>query len=69
MPVSPQKVYDNLSLLEQVDVTQSAIYRQQALDLLADTNISLRWRRAIADRLNLANHQLTLASHCTEDSY
>lgn len=69
MSVSPKKVYDNLNLLERVNITQSAVYRQQALDLIADPAVSLKWRRAIADRLNMANHLLTLTSHCTEDSY
>ncbi|MEO0535009.1 MAG: hypothetical protein AAF215_14215 [Cyanobacteria bacterium P01_A01_bin.123] len=66
--LSPQEVYDNLNLLEKVDTVKSASYRQQAQDVLADTTVSLKWRTAIAERLNHANHQLALLT-VTEDSY
>jgi hypothetical protein len=68
--LSPQMVYDNLNLLERVDISQSALYRQQAVELLADSGVSLSWRQAIADRLHNANRLLTLLSANTdEDSY
>ena len=67
--VSPRTVYDNLKLLEKVDTTQSALYRQQAQEVLADPNISMSWRQAIADRLNQANHLLALLTVGNEDSY
>jgi len=67
--VSPQAAYDNLDLLEQVDVTQSASYREMAQDVLADTDVSLTWRQAIADRLNEANHQLETRAVTNGDSY
>jgi hypothetical protein len=69
MDTSPQVAYDNLKLLEQTDVTNSAIYRELAQDILADPEVSLTWREAIADRLGQANHLLTTKSITDEDSY
>jgi IS30 family transposase len=69
MDTSPQVAYDNLKLLEQTDVTNSAIYRELAQDILADPEVSLTWREAIADRLSQANHLLTTKSMTDEDSY
>ncbi len=67
--VSPRKVYDNLQLLEKVDTTRSALFRRQAQEVLADPNVSLSWRQAIADRLNRANHLLALHTVGGDDSY
>ena len=67
--VSPRKVYDNLQLLEKVDTTRSALFRRQAQEVLADPNVSLSWRQAIADRLNHANHLLALHTVGGDDSY
>ncbi|HEY9620034.1 MAG TPA: hypothetical protein V6C78_06680 [Crinalium sp.] len=67
--LSPQTVYDNLNLLEQVDVVSSAFYRQLAQDVLSDPNISLTWRQAIAERLNQANHLLAMVTVSSDDSY
>jgi hypothetical protein len=67
--LSPKLVYNNLKLLEHVDISSSALYRQQAQEVLADTGVSLRWRQAIAQRLNLANHWLTLLTANEDDSY
>lgn len=69
MKISPQSVYDNLSLLEQVDVATSALYRQLAQDVLANPDVSLTWRQAIADRLNQANHLLAMVTVGNDDSY
>ncbi|EKQ66699.1 hypothetical protein OsccyDRAFT_4489 [Leptolyngbyaceae cyanobacterium JSC-12] len=70
MPVSPQTAYDNLRLLESVDIVSSAFYRQLAQDVLADSRVSLRWRQAIADRLTEANHLLGMRSiDGQDDSY
>lgn len=69
MMVSPQVVYDNLNLLEQGDVVKSAIYRQLAQEALADPDISLSWRQAIAERLSYANHLLALITVGVDDSY
>ncbi|MFE4107895.1 hypothetical protein [Almyronema epifaneia] len=67
--LSPQTVYENLKQLDIVDTVKSALYRQQAQEILADPSISLNWRQAIAERLNQANHQLTLLTVTGEDSY
>lgn len=67
--VSPQAIYDNLALLEQGSLIQSAQYRQQAQDVIADLQISLPWRQMIADRLNEANRLLGLLATDPEDSY
>lgn len=69
MKPSPQTVYDNLTLLEQVDKVSSAQYRQMAQDILADPEVSLQWREAIAERLNQANRQLGLQTANDGDSY
>jgi hypothetical protein len=69
MELSPETVYKNLELLDRVDATTSAFYRQSAQELLADPTISLEWRKAISDRLNQANHELTVHSLTTDDSY
>ncbi|GAB4382089.1 MAG: hypothetical protein Kow00121_41770 [Elainellaceae cyanobacterium] len=66
---SPQIVYENLNLLEQVDVDKSAFYRQLAQEILADPKISLLWRQAIAERLNQANHSLAMLTVGSNDSY
>ena len=63
-----QTVYNNLEMLDRVDAETSAAYRRAAQELLANPEISLEWRKAISDRLNLANHELTVHS-TTEDSY
>jgi hypothetical protein len=69
MQISPKTAYDNLSLLDSVDLSQSALYRQVAQEVLADSDVSLSWRQAIADRLNQANHQLAHQPATDEDSY
>jgi hypothetical protein len=69
LQISPQTAYDNLKLLERVDVATSAFYRQLAQDVLADSKISLSWRQAIADRLNQANHLLEMVTVSDNDSY
>ncbi|MCW6037677.1 hypothetical protein K4A83_15550 [Spirulina subsalsa FACHB-351] len=69
MLLSPRKVYHNLALLEKVDVATSALYRQQAQEVLADESVSLTWRQAIAHRLNDANHRLELKVVSPNDSY
>jgi hypothetical protein len=68
METSLQTVYDNLELLDRVDAETSASYRRAAQELLANPEISLEWRKAISDRLNQANHELTVHS-TTDDSY
>jgi hypothetical protein len=67
--VSPKTVYHNLGRLEQVDSTTGAHYRQMAQDALADPDLSLTWRQAIANRLNQANHRLEMRTATDNDSY
>ncbi len=69
MKISPETVYQNLELLDRVDAITSASYRQSAQEILANNDISLEWRKAISDRLNQANHELTSHSAVEEDSY
>lgn len=69
MKPSPQTVYDKLNLLEQVDKVRSARYREMAQEILADPDVSLQWREAIAERLNQANRQLGLQTASENDSY
>lgn len=66
---TPQDVLEHLKQLEQVNTVQSALYREEAQKVLADDSISLQVRRAIADRLNQANHDLALHTAGSEDSY
>ncbi|MGB3312487.1 MAG: hypothetical protein WBG32_23000 [Nodosilinea sp.] len=66
---TPQEVFEHLKQLEEVDTVQSALYREEAQKVLADDTISLKWRRAIADRLNQANHDLALHTVTTDESY
>lgn len=67
MQTSPEIVYENLKLLEQVDVATSALYREMAQEVLADPQVSLFWRQAIADRLNKANNLLGMKTVGTDD--
>lgn len=67
--LSPQTVYDNLTRLEQGDIVNSARYREMAQEMLANPNISLSWRQAIADRLNSANRLLAMLTVGIDDSY
>lgn len=69
MQVSPKTAYDNLGLLESVDAATSAIYRQLAQEVLADPEVTLTWRQAIAERLNQANHLLGMRTVSENDSY
>jgi hypothetical protein len=69
MQISLQTVYDNLAQIDRVDTTTSAMYRQSAQEVLADPDISLEWRKAISDRLNQVNHELTVHAHVDDDSY
>ena len=66
---TPQEVLEHLKQLEAVGTVQSAQYREEAQEVLADDTISLKWRRAIADRLNQANHDLGLHTVTGDDSY
>jgi hypothetical protein len=67
--ISPKSIYHNLRLLDQVDTATSACYRQMAQEALADTELSLTWRQAIANRLYQANHRLEMQTATDNDSY
>ena len=67
--LSPRMVYDNLSHIDEGDTTRSATYRQQAIEVISDHEVSLRWRQAIADRLVHANYLLASITATPEDSY
>jgi CRP-like cAMP-binding protein len=69
MPISPRRVYAQLRKLDRVDITTSAITRELAQDILANPEISLAMKQAIADRLHRANNQLGMQSTTDEDSY
>ena len=69
MSQSLQTVYANLEKIDRVDAITSAAYRQSAQEVLADPAISLEWRKAISDRLNQVNHELTIHAHVDDDSY
>ncbi|WP_199316742.1 hypothetical protein [Chroococcidiopsis sp [FACHB-1243]] len=67
--ISPRTIYHNLRLLEQVNAATSAVYRQLAQEVLADPEVELVWRQAIANRLNHANHLLEMQMANDNDSY
>ncbi|MDV2991376.1 MULTISPECIES: hypothetical protein [unclassified Chroococcidiopsis] len=67
--ISPRTIYHNLRLLEQVNAATSAVYRQLAQEVLADPEVELVWRQAIANRLNHANHLLEMQTANDNDSY
>jgi hypothetical protein len=69
MQISPKTAYHNLRLLESVDAATSAIYRQLAQEVLANPDVTLVWRMAIANRLNRANHLLGMQTVTDNDSY
>ncbi len=69
MTISADTVFSNLQNIDQVDPVTSAIYREQAQEVLATPSITLKLRAAIADRLNRANNDLALHTVGSEDSY
>jgi len=64
-----QKLYEDLANIDTMDVTAGARCREQAQQVLANTNISLNWRDAIAERLHEANHTLAIKTVTGDDSY
>ena len=66
---STDKVYENLEKQDQADTAQSAEYRQDAVEVLADLEVDIEVRQEIADRLDDANHLMTLNNVDGEDSY
>lgn len=66
--ISPHQVLSNLRHLDVADTATSARYRRQAQQILADPQISLKMRNAIADRLHQANNLLAIQT-VSGDSY
>ena len=66
---TPEKVYENLNQLDKADTARSADYRKDAVEVLADLAVSVDVRQAIADRLDQADHLMTLRNVDAEDSY
>jgi hypothetical protein len=62
-------VYANLARIDQVDLATSAIYRQQAQEVLANPRVGLELRQAISDRLMQANRYLSMQTVNNGDSY
>lgn len=58
-----------LQKIEEADPVTSAIYREQAQDILATPTIALKVRTAIADYLSQINQRLALKTVEKEDSY
>lgn len=69
MSTLPSDIYTNLEQLDSTDPVESATYREQAQDILANPKVALKIRTAIADLLMQANQQLTLKTVGGEDSY
>lgn len=67
--LSPQKVYDNLTHLEEVDAVRGASYRKQAFEVLTNPNVNPSWKQAIGDRLNQSNRLLALLTVEPDESY
>jgi hypothetical protein len=65
----PKDVLEHLKHLDEAGTVEGAEYREEAQAVLADETISLKMRRAIADRLNRANHDLALHTVAPEESY
>ncbi|MEM9544082.1 MAG: hypothetical protein AAGA60_31935 [Cyanobacteria bacterium P01_E01_bin.42] len=67
--LSPEKVYANLEALEEADCLQGSSCRQQAHEVLADSEVSQSWKEAICDRLNEGNQLLSLRAVDPDESY
>jgi hypothetical protein len=62
-------LYDALQKLDQAEIVESAICREQAQEILATPTIPLKLRQMIAERLNQVNQQLAMKTVGSEDSY
>lgn len=69
MSVSLRTVYSNLKRIDEVDIATSALYRQRAQEVLAQSGISLARRQVIARRLMQANQFLGMKTAGNGDSY
>lgn len=66
---APDKVYRNLTRLENADAVQGASYRKDAIEVLADLDVSVDVRQAISERLDQADHLMALKNVDPDDSY
>ena len=64
-----QKLYEDLATIGQMDISAGAQCRANAQAVLANPQISLNWRDAIAERLHEANHTLAIKTVTGDDSY
>ncbi|MEO1093718.1 MAG: hypothetical protein AAFX01_02310 [Cyanobacteria bacterium J06638_28] len=69
MQLSPKAVCKQLDHIDDVDTVDSATYREQAIAVLADMHVSLKWRQAVANRLDEADHRLAIRTVDSDDSY
>ncbi len=69
MTVPLRTVYANLKRIDEVDVETSALYRQRAQEVLAQSDINLGRRQVIARRLMQANQFLGMKATTGGDSY
>jgi hypothetical protein len=69
MTVPLRTVYANLKRIDEVDVETSALYRQRAQEVLAQSDINLARRQVIARRLMQANQFLGMNATNQGDSY
>lgn len=69
MKVSPETVFANLQKLDGADKVTSAIYREQAQEILATPTVELATRIAIAEKLQSANRLLAMKAIENEESY
>ncbi|MDX2230312.1 MAG: hypothetical protein NW220_11785 [Leptolyngbyaceae cyanobacterium bins.349] len=69
MADSLRSVYANLKRIDEVDVETSALYRQRAQEVLAQSDINLGRRQVIARRLMQANQFLGMQTTGNGDSY
>lgn len=64
-----QKLYEDLANIDRMEIAEGARCREQAQQVLANPQISLNWRDAIAERLHEANHTLAIKTVTGDDSY
>lgn len=69
MKVAPETVFANLQNLDGADKVTSAIYREQAQEILATPTVELATRIAIAEKLQSANRLLAMKAIENEESY
>jgi hypothetical protein len=66
---SPEKVYEDLEQVENADTARSADYHEEALEVLADSDVDADKRQAIAERLEQVDNHNTIKNVDPEDSY